>query len=72
MKKTGHIQKIFISDKAPQLDIRTMKTKTAAIAKERYEVTSFKGRLSLLKAMLSVYRSGCTKAYVFFDKIEIK
>lgn len=53
IKKTGKVQSVFLTD---------------GVKKERNTVHSFNGRISLVRVLWNVYKSGCDKAYIFFDK----
>lgn len=72
MRTSGYIQEVFIPSKAPQLDKKDMRIKTVAIATERNAVRVFRNLWQLVVGVLAASRSGCDKAYIFFDKPKLK
>lgn len=74
MKKTGSVQMVFTPEKALEVDKSKPVTELRYMAKEREQnrTAKFKGLWELFRKLITAYKSGCDKVYIFFDKITIK
>lgn len=74
MKKTGSVQMVFMPEKGLEVDKSkdTHELKYMAKERERNRTAKFIGLWQLFRKLITAYKSGCDKVYIFFDKLPIK
>lgn len=74
MKKTGSVQMVFTPEKGLEVDKSKPVTELRYVAteRERNRTAKFKGLWELFRKLITAYKSGCDKVYIFFDKVTIK
>lgn len=74
MKKTGFVQTVFTPEKGLEVDKskEVHELKYRAKTTEKNRVAKFSGKLDLFRKLITAYKSGCDKVYIFFDALKIK
>lgn len=74
IKKTGSVQMVFTPEKTLQVDKSNDIPEMKYMAKEfeKNRTAKFKGLWELFRKLITAYKSGCDKVYIFFDKVSIK